>query len=77
MTDQVKALVRDAKIIEALHVARYALVTHNGLPFICEGERFKTDFGVELEKMDEVLTMLGVDLTEPLPAPTLPREEEP
>lgn len=65
----IEATERDAKIIEALHLARYALVIHHSLPFECEGERMKMDFSEELAKIDEVMTMLGVDFTEPLPAP--------
>jgi hypothetical protein len=62
-------LKRNAQIIDALHVARYALVIHNGRRMTCEGETFRTDFNAELAKIDEVMTMLGVDLSEPLPAP--------
>ena len=65
----IEATERDAKIIDALHLARYALVIHHSLPFECEGERGRLDFTEEVEKIDAVMTMLGVDLTEPLPAP--------
>lgn len=72
----ISAAERDGKIIDALHVARYALVIHDGLVFECEGERHKMDFTVEIEKIDEVMTMLGVDLTEPLPAPVKGDQDE-
>lgn len=70
----ISAMKRDAQIIDALHVARYALVIHNGAKVTCEGQSFKMDFERELEKIDAVMTMLGVDLSEPLPAPVNPEK---
>ncbi|WP_175958436.1 hypothetical protein [Burkholderia sp. BCC0405] len=72
----INAMKRDANIIEALHVARYALVIHNGLPFTCEGETHRMDFEIELTKIDAVMTMLGIDLSEPLPAPIKGDDDE-
>lgn len=65
----IEAAKRDAEIIDALHVARYALVIHSGCAMICEGHKSTMDFSPEIEKINAVMTMLGVDLTEPLPAP--------
>lgn len=75
-TDFIKAAKRDAEIIGALHIARYALVTHSGLTIRCEGEEWKADFEEEISKIDAVMTMLGVDLTQPLPAPVNWRTDE-
>lgn len=63
VTNPIEGLKRDAQIIEALHLARYALVIHDGLTYNCEGERLRMDFTLELKKIDQVMTMLGVDLT--------------
>lgn len=68
--DFIKNATRDGKIIDALHVARYALVTHDGMTVECDGGRWKTDFSEELRQIDVVMAMLGIDLTQPLPAPT-------
>lgn len=68
--DPISMLKRDAQIIDALHIARYALVTHNSLTVRCEGTEWPINFEAEISKIDEVMTMLGVDLTQPLPAPT-------
>lgn len=68
--DLLDSLKRDAQIIQALHVARYALVTHGGLTVSCEGSSWKMDFSGELDEIDKVMEMLGVDLSQPLPAPT-------
>jgi hypothetical protein len=70
MNNHIDSLKRDAKIIQALHVARYALVTHSGARCLMEGDTFPMDFSAELDQIDEVMVMLGVDLTQPLPAPT-------
>lgn len=70
MTDKlVSSLERDAQIIEALHLARYTLVIHEGMKVLCEGQSWTLEFRDEITKLDTVMTMLGVDLTEPLPAP--------
>jgi hypothetical protein len=71
----IDATKRDAKIIDALHIARYALVTNNGLTCQCEGDEFPMDFAAEIAAVSEVMVMLGVDLSEPLPAPVMRRDE--
>lgn len=77
MDDRLLASIkRDAKIINALHVARYALVIHDGCKFIIEGTQLKTDFSEEINSVDEVLIMLGLDPTQPLPAPVKNRERD-
>lgn len=69
--DLLDSLKRDAQIIQALHIARYALVTHGGLIVSCEGSSWRRmDFSGELDEIDKVMEMLGVDLTQPLPAST-------
>lgn len=69
MTDMLSSIKRDAKIIEALHVAMYTLVVHSGATCTCEGESFPMDFSKEIKKIGDVMTMLGVDITDVLPAP--------
>jgi phenylalanyl-tRNA synthetase beta subunit len=65
LTDAAKT----AKIIDALHKARYAMVVVDGNTARCEGSDFRLDFKSEIDLIDEVMTMLGIDMTEPLPAP--------
>ena len=74
-TNPIAQIERDAKIINALHVARYALVIHDSLPYRCEGAEFRMDFTEEIAEIDAVMTMLGVDLSEPLPAPIKEHKE--
>lgn len=75
-TEFIKSAERDAKIIDALHVARYALVINNGLTVRCEGEFFPLDFETEIQQIDTVMQMLGIDTTQPLPAPVQWREHD-
>ena len=71
MADRIlDALKRDAKILDAIHRARYAMVILNGNTVIVEGEHFPIDFSAEIADLDVVMRMLNVDPSEPLPAPT-------
>ena len=60
---------RDAKVIDALYVARYMLVTHHSLTVHCEGEHWQMDFKPQIQQIDEALRLLGIDTNEPMVAP--------
>ena len=60
---------RDAKVIDALFVARYSLVTHHSLTVHCEGFQWQMDFKAQIDEIDEVLRLLGIDTTEQMLAP--------
>jgi hypothetical protein len=60
---------RDAKLIDALLLARYMLVIHDGKLCTAEGETWRLDFRPELDEIDAALQMAGIDTTQPLAAP--------
>ena len=66
---------RDAKVIEALHVARYALVTHDSLTVRCEGGEWEMDFSGQIAQLTEAMELMGVDMSQPLLAPMRPSDE--
>jgi hypothetical protein len=66
---------KDAKIIDALHYARYALVVHHTMTVMCEGEEWQLDFNREIAKLTDAMEALGIDTTVlhapgPLPGPS-------
>lgn len=56
-------------LIQALLLARYILVIHNGMKVTSEGESWKLDFTAELAKIDAALQTAGIDTTKPMVAP--------
>lgn len=67
---------RDARIVDALHYARYALVRHHSLPVTMEGEQFPMDFTREIRKLTEAMELLGIDTSKGLIAPRFPDANE-
>jgi hypothetical protein len=67
---------RDAKIVDAIHYARYALVRYHSLPVTMEGEQFDMDFSLEIAKLTEAMELLGIDTSNGLVAPPFPDERE-
>lgn len=67
---------RDAKIVDAIHYARYALVRYHSLPVTMEGEQFDMDFSLEIAKLTEAMELLGIDTSNGLIAPPFPDERE-
>ena len=60
-TSCVEQALRDAKITEALSIARFALGSHDRLVHIREGKQIPMDFRYEIRLIDEALGLLGVD----------------
>ncbi|WP_143062224.1 hypothetical protein [Paraburkholderia diazotrophica] len=52
------------------------LVIHDGKMCSAEGETWELDFSSELERIDEVLQMAGIDTTQPLHCPIRWRDED-
>jgi hypothetical protein len=71
--DQAK---REAKLIDALLLARYMLVIHDHKLCTSEGETWELDFAPELKEIDDALQMAGIDTTQPLHAPIRWRDED-
>ncbi|MBC8641606.1 hypothetical protein IAG25_32805 [Caballeronia sp. EK] len=67
----IKQAGKDAKIIDALHYARYALVVHDGMTVTCEGEEWQLNFRQEIGKLTAAMEALGID-TALLHAPVPP-----
>ncbi|MFM0514955.1 hypothetical protein [Paraburkholderia sp. RL17-373-BIF-A] len=72
----VKQLERDAKVINAMHYAHYALARHHSLPVIIEGQQIRMDFSLEIEKLTEAMKLLGVDTSRGLLAPPFSKPDE-
>jgi hypothetical protein len=60
-TTYMQRALRDAKIIEALCVARHALAIHDRAIVMREGDRVEMDFTYEIRKIDEALHLLKID----------------
>ena len=72
-----KQAEREARFVDALLLARYALTIYHGVTVIGDDENGSTwplDFSHELRHIDEVLQMAGVDTTRPLRPPGLPND---
>ncbi|HTI19167.1 MAG TPA: hypothetical protein VL598_16070 [Trinickia sp.] len=74
-TSSLAEALREAKIVEALSVARFALGTHDRLLHIREGQQIEMDFRYEIHKIDEALQLLGIDPARPPSAP-LPQHDD-
>ncbi|MDR5769612.1 hypothetical protein [Caballeronia sp. LZ028] len=67
---------REAQLVDALLVARYALVIHDGMTLLGDDEppsRWYVSFKAELTRIDAALRMAGIDTQQPLRPPTLDR----
>ncbi|MDR5806471.1 hypothetical protein [Caballeronia sp. LZ001] len=65
---------REAQLIDALLVARYALVIHDGMTLLGDDEpptRWRVSFKVELQRIDAALQMAGIDTYQPLRPPMI------
>jgi hypothetical protein len=71
--DQAK---REAKLIDALLLARYMLVIHDGKMCSAEGETSELDFSAELAEINAALQIAGIDTTQPLHPPIRWRDED-
>jgi hypothetical protein len=67
---------RHAKVLDAIHYARYALVRFHSLPVTMEGERFDMDFSLEIRKLTEAMEVLGIDTSHGLIAPPFPTDSD-
>jgi hypothetical protein len=61
---------RDAKVVDALYIARHMLATYHGLIVHSEREQWKTDFRPQIKQIDTALRLLGIDIDDPMIAPT-------
>lgn len=57
---------REAKLIDALLLARYTLAIHNAKLCTAERETWEMNFQLELSRIDEALQVAGIDTTQPL-----------
>ena len=61
---------RDARLVDAIHHAMYALVITNGATAFDEsGGTYKLDFEPQIRRLRTALKILGVDPTQRMPAP--------
>ena len=63
---------RDAKIVDAIHYARYAVARFHSLPMTMEGKQFHMDFSREIAKLTVAMELLGIDTSKELLAPRFP-----
>jgi hypothetical protein len=62
----IKQAERDAKVVDALYLARHMLASYHGLIVHSEREPVKTDFSPQLEQIDTALGLLGIDIADPM-----------
>ncbi|KIG11172.1 hypothetical protein BurMR1_1832 [Burkholderia sp. MR1] len=65
---------REAQLVDALLVARYALVIHDGMTLLGDDDppsRWAMRFDRELQCIDTALQMAGIDTTQALHPPNL------
>ncbi|MFM0632225.1 hypothetical protein [Paraburkholderia xenovorans] len=53
---------RDAKVVDALYIARHMLATYHGLIVHSVREQLKMDFSPQIEQIDTALRPLGIDV---------------
>ena len=61
---------RDAKVVDTLYIARHMLEKYHGLIVHSEREQWKTDFRPQIKQIDTALRLLGIDIDDPMIAPT-------
>lgn len=67
---------REAQLVDALLVARYALVIHDGMTLLGDDgppKQWRVSFKAELHRIDAALQMAGIDTEQPLRPPMLDR----
>jgi hypothetical protein len=67
---------RQAQLVDALLLARYALVVHDGMTLLGDDEpppRLRISFRCELERIDAALQAAGIDTTQALAPPLMDR----
>ncbi|SAL51270.1 hypothetical protein AWB70_04177 [Caballeronia cordobensis] len=67
---------REAQLVDALLVARYGLVIHNGMTLLGDDEppaRWRVSFKAELQRIYAALQMAGIDTQQPLHPPMVDR----
>ncbi|KAA1013063.1 hypothetical protein FVF58_09750 [Paraburkholderia panacisoli] len=69
MTDRPDDPADQPPLVQALLLARYTLVIHNGMTVTSEGESWRLDFTTELAKIDAALQSAGIDTTTEMLAP--------
>ncbi len=57
-------------MVDALYIARHMLAAYDGLIVESEREQWKTDFRPQIEQIDTALRLLGIDIDDPMMAPT-------
>ena len=70
---------REAQLVDALLVARYALVIHDGMTLLGDDEpptRWQACFRAELMRIDAALLMAGIDTQQPLRPPMLDQRDD-
>ncbi|MDR5822358.1 hypothetical protein [Caballeronia sp. LZ043] len=70
---------RKAQVVDALLVARYALVIHDGMTLLGDDEpptRWRASFKAELRRIDAALQMAGIDTQQPLRPPMIGNDAE-
>ena len=63
---------REAQLVDALLVARYALVIHDGMTLLGDDSppsSWRVSFKTELQRIDAALQMAGIDTQQPLHPP--------
>ncbi|MEM5371812.1 hypothetical protein V4C53_38125 [Paraburkholderia azotifigens] len=69
----------EARVLHALHVARYVLSIHNGMGREFDGEEHILDFRLQIALLTDALEMMGIDMSKPLHtniATRRPREDD-
>lgn len=70
----VEIALRNSLVVEALNSAIFAMALTQGSTITLNGLRGKLNFEREISKLRDALCLLGVDPTDPLPAPRRRRE---
>ncbi|MGF6444416.1 hypothetical protein [Paraburkholderia youngii] len=60
---------KQSPLVQALLIAQYTLVIHDGMKVTSEGQSWTLDFSGELAKIAEALEEAGIDTTKPILAP--------
>jgi hypothetical protein len=68
----------EARVVHALHVARYVLSVHSGMGGEFDGEEHILDFRLQIDLLTDAMEMMGIDMSKPLHtnAARRPREDD-
>lgn len=69
-------MAEQSEVVQALLVARYTLVIHDGMKVTSEGESWTLDFTEQLATIDAALQSAGIDTTKPMLAPVKWADDE-